>query len=633
MKRNSRALGPVFFKAASAISLAVISTLGHAACSSGPGNVCPIKGPGGIHLFDQCFGGNPFDPKPTSVGKDACRALASADKLGDALGSNASRVVNAAVKEVDTRVKALELGTVREFEDTVKDSAKFFANIQKRVNALANDSQCGVNSSLKSVQSALSEDIGKLQTLLATGPKLLQLAEIGGQAALRSGQLLQSIGVIANDITKGGKEASAELAKLKGAAETFDRAIKELVAPDAAGSVAVLIGDVGTLGVALGSVGACASSVYAGIVSLGAASGGGGGGAAACVETAGAGCVVSAASLGIGGAGTAIATALATPACAALGAASAKIPADLATIEKVINGSVQSINAVFKAAEAMQSSAQALAKLAESMPRESEGALRRVASDINAIAASLERAGDLVERDLVPTVTRVTQSVFSDTVKRTQLAYTCFDKAVDVGSDLAMDFGDLIKEHNVAAKAAHEAGKLAADLQRRLANAGEAAQAAATKDWNKLKDEDRRLHREIWGVSKGTVDLARTGAHLVSLAGNPRKVEDIAEDLVKMLDKEVKLVAHAIDAGVDGLLEPAKLKPVNDAIARAKVAVRKQAIEKAKALAKASMEAKARQKNLQLAAGTLRTLRPAVATKIVVPDLKVAARFTGKAGG
>ena len=93
------------------------------------------------------------------------------------------------------------------------------------------------------------------------------------------------------------------------------------------------------------------------------------------------------------------------------------------------------------------------------------------------------------------------------------------------------------------------------------------------------------------------------------------------------------LRTNAIDAGVDGLLEPAKLKPVTDAVARAKAAVRKQAIEKAKALAKASMEAKARQKNLQLAAGTLRTLRPAVATKIVVPDLKVAARFTGKAGG
>ena len=148
----------------------------------------------------------------------------------------------------------------------------------------------------------------------------------------------------------------------------------------------------------------------------------------------------------------------------------------------MINGSVQSINAVFKAAEAMQASALALAKLAESMPRESEAALRRVATDINAIAASLERAGDVVERDLVPVVTKVTQSVFTDTVKRTQLAYTCFDKAVHVGSELAMDFGDLIKDHNIAAKAAHEAAKTAADLQQRLGNAGEAAQAAARKD-------------------------------------------------------------------------------------------------------------------------------------------------------
>ena len=628
MKRKSPALGLVL----SALSLAVFSSVAHAACPSGPGNACPIKGPGGIHLFDQCFASNPFDPKPTNVGKDACSALANAEKLGDTLGSNANRVASAAAKEVDARIKSLEIGATREIADAVNDSMKFFNEIQKSANALANDSQCGVNGTLKTVQSALAEDWGKLQTMLSTAPKLGQLAEIAAQLAGRSAQLLQSISAIANDVAKGGKDANAELAKLKSAVDSFDRAMKELAAPDAAGNIAVLLGDVGTLGVALGSVGTCAGSVYAGVVSIAAAAAGGGGGAAACPET-GVACIVSPASVGLGAVGTAISGALATPACAALGAAAAKIPADLATIEKIINGSVQSINAVFKAAEAMQASAQALAKLAESMPRESEAALRRVATDINAIAALLERAGDVVERDLVPVVTKVTQSVFTDTVKRTQLAYTCFDKAVHVGSELAMDFGDLIKDHNIAAKAAHEAAKTAADLQQRLGNAGEAAQAAARKDWDKLKAEDNRVYREIWGVNKGSTDLARIGAHLVSLATNPRKVEDIAEDLVKLLGREAKLVEHAIDAGVDGLLEPARLKPVTDAHAQAKREALKLKIEQAKAKAKANALAKARQKNLQLVVGTLRTLRPAVATKVVVPDLKVAARFTGKAGG
>ena len=80
-----------------------------------------------------------------------------------------------------------------------------------------------------------------------------------------------------------------------------------------------------------------------------------------------------------------------------------------------------------------------------------------------------------------------------------------------------MDFGDLIRDHNIAAKAAHEAAKTAADLQQRLGNAGEAAQAAARKDWDKLKAEDNRVYREIWGVNKGSTDLARIGAHLDSV--------------------------------------------------------------------------------------------------------------------
>ena len=103
--------------------------------------------------------------------------------------------------------------------------------------------------------------------------------------------------------------------------------------------------------------------------------------------------------------------------------------------------------------------------------------------------------------------------------------------------------------------------------------------------------------------------------------------------MVKLLGREAKLVEHAIDAGVDGLLEPARLKPVTDAHAQAKREALKLKIEQAKAKVQADALAKTRQKNLQLVAGTLRTLRPAVTTKVVVPDLKVAARFTGKAGG
>lgn len=75
------------------------------------------------------------------------------------------------------------------FQDTVRDTQRFFGEAQKQALALANDQQCGVNSTLRSVQSALGDDWGKLQTLLATGPKIGQLFEMTGQIATKSAQL------------------------------------------------------------------------------------------------------------------------------------------------------------------------------------------------------------------------------------------------------------------------------------------------------------------------------------------------------------------------------------------------------------------------------------------------------------
>ncbi len=626
---------PPFSRIASACAaLIVLSLNGHvnAACSSGPGNACPIKA-GGLVVFDQCFLSNPLDPKPTAVGKDACRALSDAEKLGEALGNNATRFAQDAAKQMDSQVKAANIAVGSELQDAVRDTQKFFGEAQKQALALANDRQCGVNSSLKNVQSALNDDWGKLQTLLATGPKLVQLLELTGQVSAKAGQLSQSLASLSADVAKGGTQAQAEFNKLKSAADTFDRSVKEVLGSNPSGTVKQTIADITRLGATLGTAGACATTVAAGIASVGSGSIAAGGGATTCAPSEGIGCVVAVAGGAIGGIGTALSAGLAGPACTAMAAAASTLAADVAALERLINNAAGSVNGVIKAGAQMQDAAQALVKLAETMPRESEANLRRIAQDVNAIGAVFETAQGIIGRDLVPVYTRVTQQVLTDTVSRVQLAYTCFDKTVDVAADLGMDFADLVKEHNLAAQAVLDASKMAGDLQKRLARAGDAAEDAAKREWDKLKDEDRRLHRAIWGVNKGTTDFPRTGAHLASLAGNPGRVADIADDLGKMLGKQARLVAIAVDAASDALLAPDKLKPFTDKHAQAKAQTKHAAIAIAKAKARADMATKARQTNLKLAAGTVRTLQPAAINKIAVSDLKVATRFNGKTGG
>jgi hypothetical protein len=597
----------------------------YAACASGPGNACPIK-VGGVVVFDQCFASNPLNPSPTQVGKDACKALSDAEKLGEKLGANANKFVADAARQIDGRVKQAGAAVGRELEDDIRDTQKFFAEAERDIKSLRDDSQCGVNSTLKNIGNALDEDMKKLQAPLATGPKLVQLLELAGQIAGRSGRLLESINEIASEAAKGSAEARAEFAKLERAAREFDAAMKTLLATDAGTSIAQLSADVASLGATFTAVGACATTVSAGIASLGSGGAGAVGGSAACVPSEGVGCVVAAVGALAGGAGTAITSSLAAPACTAMTAAATKLPADIAAIERIINTAVGALNNVFKAAGAMQASAQALAKMAESLPRQSEGALRKISGEISGIAAIFDRMGNIVDRELIPTYVRVSERFLTDVVARAQLAYTCYDKAVDVASDLAMDFGDLMKDHNAAAQAVHEAGKAASELQRRLARAGDAAGDVAKREWDKLKDEDRRLHREIWGVNKGTIDLGKTGAHLVSLATNPSKVRDIVDDLGKMLQRETRLVQLSVDAAADALLAPETLRPFNEKHDAAKSKSRAVKIAIAKEKAKSSALAKARQKNVRLAASAVRGPQMTSMPKIQLPELKVASK-------
>ena len=313
-------------------------------------------------------------------------------------------------------------------------------------------------------------------------------------------------------------------------------------------------------------------------------------------------------------------------------AAANNLASDVAALERLINNTAGAINGVLKAAAQLQDAAQSLARLAETLPRESEGNLRRVAQDINGIGAVFASASGLIERDLLPTYTRITQQLLTDTIGRVQLAYTCFDKAVDVAADLGMDFADLLREHNLGAQAVLDAAKIATDLQARIARAGDAAGDAARREWDKLKTEDRRLHRAIWGVDKGVTDLPRTGAHLVSLAGNPARVADIADDLGKMIGKEAQLVATAVTAASDALLAPDKLKPFSDKHQQARAQARKTAIEIAKAKARANAVARARQTKVTLAAVNLRPPQTTTTTRIVVPDLRMAAKLGSKTG-
>lgn len=616
-----------------ALLLAGVALTVHAACPSGPGNACPIKGPGGIVLFDQCFASNPLDPSPTGVGRDACRALSDAEKFGDALGANANRAAQDAARQFDTQVRNANLAVSREVQDTVRDTQRFFSEVQRDAAGLANDQQCGVNSTLKNVQSALNDDWGKLQTLLGTAPKIAQLLELAGQVAAKSGQLTQSITAVGADVSKGGTQAQGEFAKLKAAADTFDRSVKDVLGNNPASTITQTVSDITRLGATLGSAGACAGTVSAGIASLGSGSVATGGGAAACAPSEGVGCVVSAAGAAIGGAGTVISSALAAPACTAMTAAATNLAGDVAALERLINNTASSINGVLKAAAQLQDAAQSLARLAETLPRESEGNLRRVASDINAIGGVFASASAVIERDLLPTYTRVTQQLLTDTVGRVQLAYTCFDKAVDVAANLGMDFTDLLKDHNLAAQAALDAGKLASDIQTRITRAGDAAGDTAKREWDKLKAEDNRLHRAIWGVNPGVTDFPRTGAHLVSLALNPGQVAQIAGDLTQMLGKEAQLVTTAAAAAADALLAPTTLKPFNDKHDFAKAQSRHAAIEIAKAKARATSVARTKQTRVTVATVTVRAPQTASVTRIVVPDLKVAAKFTGKTGG
>jgi ABC-type transporter Mla subunit MlaD len=338
---------------------------------------------------------------------------------------------------------------------------------------------------------------------------------------------------------------------------------------------------------------ACATTISTSVAGMG--TGGGVAVAAGAGCEAGAPCAVAAvAAIGSAVSG-AVGSVVSAPSCQNAAKDSAKLKATIDSIQSFVDNTAKVLATIPENVDKAIAASDALVRLAEQLGKNAERPIRNIEQSINKIVQNANNAGDAIERDIAPRVTKLSSTVLKEMTREVNTLSTCFNKLLALSGSVGEDTLEGIAKMAAAAPDIVDSGKVIENAAKSLDDGKNAMEDYLRREHSKLNKDLIELHKDVWGVAPGVVDLNKTGKNAVDLLTRPKKVQDIADDAKDILTKELKIIEGAIEAGKRGFLEGPRVRPAKAkyasakaATAAAKTAFRKAAIASAKAKATSS---------------------------------------------
>lgn len=543
---------------AAGLALSLLGFSAQASCSANTErNACPIR-VGGQVVFDRCFGS--LNGRPTSVGNFACNGLRDSAKLADMLGENNRLALQRAEADWKALVKvatdgAIDRDAVRQLQGALSVAEK----IQTKIDGVLKDPQCGSRGALEALQRRFRET-GELvgnasQAAALTLDAVSRLRPVAAEAAKVAAELPRLL----ESVNKKGAKAKTEYDALSRALADLQKDLGAVLATDFAGVVAAGGGLATGVVPFVAQCTACAGSLSAAVGALSAGGATTVGGGSACPGTAGVSCALAAVALPTGAVGAGLMTAISTGPCAAAALGMDSMGKHVQDINRFVDGLVKLATALPSSAAKAVSAGQALGRLSAEMGGEGQQSLRSIQTSLNAMWPAFNASAAVLEDGIAPKVKTMAGSFVQGLGRDTALLGRCYgllmqaaahmtDDLVSAGVDLAKAATDMV-----------DAGKVVGNLAAQGNDGLRAANKFTADEWSDLNRDMRGLSRRVWGVPFGTVDLPRTGAHLVSLAADSREVQDIAGDGTRLLARAAALPANAINAGKRAFLDQERL--------------------------------------------------------------------------
>lgn len=547
-----------FCRAWLALAASTLAPLAQADCSaSANAGACPIRVQGAV-VFDRCFGS--LNGRPTDVGNAVCNGLRDTHSLLDQVGDDNRR----ALRQADADWKALLKVTLEGAIDkeAVRDmnaALSLGKDIEAEIDGLLKDPQCGTKAGMDALQRRMSETgqliMGGAQVAGLTLEALARLRPVAEEA----GKAIAGLQRLLEAANKKGSKARAEYDTLNRALTELQGELAALLATDFNSVVAAGTGLATGVGPFVAECSACAASLGTAIGSLGTGGSLTVGGAAACPETAGAGCALAALSLPAGSLAAGVISAVSTGPCAAAAAGMDQMGAHVKSVEKFVDGLIKLANALPKSATQAVAAGQALGRLANELGSEGQQSLRAIQASLNAMQPALDAAGDVLESRIAPKVQRMAGGFLQGLGRDTELLAKCYGKLNRTLAHMGQDLGEAAMLLTRASVEIVDAGKVVGNLVEQGNDGLLAATRYADAEWKDIDRDFRSLNRRVWGVNPGVVDLPRTGTHLAALALNPAESRDIAQDSARLLERAVELPARAVNAGKRAFLDQDRL--------------------------------------------------------------------------
>jgi hypothetical protein len=573
MRNRQHALRTAFL--AATLASAWLPQAAVAACNAprAQGEICPIL-VGNAPVFDRCFGAPPVGPgaaQATPVGSAGCDALFESKKTTQAIGTSVAAFSGQVQRDLEAaRDVALRDAVDPEALRLLDSALQFPREIEQSFRQLANDRQCGPNGVLAGIEAHRDTTVRMFTTGLQAGAgavNAVQALGAAGPALVAALAELEKLRGIAN---AKGQAAQAAFNRAVQSGEAARRALDAVNQADplgtfaAGGSVALTAGSM-TLSL-FGCAGSLATAVSTGVAAVPTVAAS----VSACAPSAGVGCLVGA----VGGSAEAIASAtgaaLSGPACKVMADGLGQLQADIKKIENFYNKAQQLVGSVGQLVASLQALYAALNDLAGVLGDEAKPVLTSIQANLDRASDAVERSADLVAREVLPKLQAMTQQGVSQLASDASVTLACYNKLGQIAGGLGGRFVTAVGDLRTAGLTAVDAGQVLDNVSRQSSAGAAAVNAFLATEWPKLDQRDRQINLDLWGVPKGTFDLARTGPHLVGLAANPARFTAILGSIQRLDQDRVQTIAQALQRGKDAFLTPAALGPARDKYAAVK---------------------------------------------------------------
>jgi len=550
-----------------------------------PPGVCPLPG------LDRCSLSNPFDPQRTAFGNGACDMLRDVNGALGRLGKDADRERSRAEEELRALVRVTLDGVIDEQAVAsfvhVRDAA---GAVIADFKALADHPKCGVKGTLRATA----------QSLRTSGQQLAALAGVAGKAGEAAAPALENVpklaslsaelGQLVSELEQGGPRPP-DAAQLEVSLGSLRARADQLGALDVAGTVAAGLKLGATVGPFVAECAACTTLLADAIGSVGASAGGLGAGGGTCPASAGAGCAVGFAVGALGGINSVALGAVSALPCQGATSKLAQLDEYVANAQAFATGVVALAANLEQELGDVERARSTLAKLSGALPTALGPRAVRIDGLLQEIGQNLNRSADILEREVSPRLSALGESFLRGLSRGTEDMQYCFAKLGEA-AELAGDDGREGFDALVRASASLiDGGALLTTLRERGQKAIDGASKEALRRWGAANQSAIALHRSLFGVSFGDVDVLKTAATMGGIITNEARFNDTRRDVAELAGAMASLIPGAVEAGKNAYLDRDKLMTQGKA---RYVAAASDAHKATVALAKARARANAR---------------------------------------